>query len=198
MDPNWRSNGIDLYRLLHDQTLQYAVIHLAMRDLRHADSVQATDWLGNPPPPPSGSKRRRPVGNTLPDLLMTADAEDGTAEDNQPLFAPLVDAAEALIQENAETPHMSTWMVLYFLLVCDSLKEHVCRGTPPNVAHVYFQDFDARISRHVCGSICYTPKGGDKRAKSGNVLKSAISPVEAVAVEWLYLDSIIDQLARNA
>lgn len=200
MDPNWQDKGLDLYQVLHNQGMQYEILHMGMRDLRHADTVPATDWLGNPPPASSASKRRKPVGNTLPDLLINADvkAEGGEGDEEEQLrFAPVVDAAEALIQQNATSAHLSTWLVLYFLLASDTLRDHVCRGTPANVAHAYFEGFETRMSRHVCGSICYTPKGADKRAKSGKVLQSAISPIEAVASEWLLLDSIIERLART-
>ena len=201
MDPSWQDKGLDLYQLLHNQAMQYEVLHLGMRDLRHADTIPETDWLGNPPPVSSASKRRKPVGNTLPDLLIRADTEaegDEGDEEEQLRFAPVVDAAEALIQQNAESPHLSTWLVLFFLLCSDTLKDYVCRGTPAHVAFAYFETFETRMSRHACGTICYTPKGADKRAKSGKVLQSAISPIEAVASEWLYLDSIIERLARSA
>ena len=190
MDPSWRTKGIDLYSLLHDQAVQYEIIHLGCRDLREGDEVPETDWLGNPPPVSSAGKRRRPVGNTLPDLLLRADADADEAP--EALFAPVVDAAEGLLQQTGEYGlHLSTWLVLFFLLTSETLRGYVMRGTPPAVAGSYFEGFEARISTHVCGTIAYTPRGAEKRAKSGRVLRSAVSPVEAVAAEWMFLDSII-------
>ena len=58
------------------------------------------------------------------------------------------------------------------------------RGTPAHVADPYFEGFDQRISAYVCGVISYAPKGEEKRSKSGKVLSSAVSPIEAVASEW--------------
>lgn len=189
MDPAWRDRGLDLSQVLYDQTVQYSVIRQGMLDLREGDSVAATGWLGNPPPPASAQKRRKPVGNTLPDI-----ASRGTpAEDTEARleFAPVVDAAEAMISENAASPHYSTWCILFFLLVSTTLRNIVLRGTPAHVAGPYFENFDQRISAYVCGVISYTPKGEEKRTKSGKVLSSAISPVEAVAAEWLFFESIV-------
>lgn len=202
MDPSWRTAGIDLYRLLHDQSVQFEVIHIGMKDLREGDGIPETDWLGNPPPASSAGKRRKPVGNTLPDILRIADAEDGDeAEEAKLLFAPAVDVAEGLLQQTAAGgaagagPHLSTWLVLFFLLASDRLRDYVMRGTPPHIAGPYFEGFESRISTHICGEIVYTPKAkadsAEKRAKSGSVIRSAVSPAEAVASEWLFLDSII-------
>ena len=192
MDPSWRTKGLDLYSLLHNQAIQYELIHLGHRDLREGDEVEETDWLGNPPPASSAGKRRKPVGNTLPDLLMRADADEHDGAVGEALFAPVVDAAEGLLQQTtAYSLHLSTWLVLFFLLVSPTLRGYVMRGTRPAIAAAYFEGFEARISTHVCGTIAYTPRGEEKRAKSGSVLCSAISPVEAVAAEWAHLDSLV-------
>ena len=77
--------------------------------------------------------------------------------------------------------------MLFFLLVSDKLRRLVLRGTPAHVAEPYFDGFDQRISAYVCGVISYAPKGEEKRSKSGKVLSSAVSPIEAVAAEWGFL-----------
>lgn len=189
MDPAWVKNGIDLSRVLYERTVQYAIIRQGMLDLREGDGIEALGWLGTPPPAQSAQKRRKPVGNTLPDLVSrSADTEEEAARLE---FAPIVDAAEALIQGNASSNHYSTWMVLFFLLVSDKLRKIVLRGTPPHVAEPYFEMFDNRISAYVCGVISYAPRGEEKRTKSGKVLSSAVSPIEAVASEWLFFEQIV-------
>ena len=208
MDPAWLERGIDLGAILYDQATQYSVIRLGMVDLREGDAVPRRDWLGNPPPEPTAAKRRKPVGNTLPDILSRADDEDGDGDGpgagaeagggDALSFAPIVDAAEAMIQDSAATPHCSTWFVLFFLLMSDSLRGIVLRGTPPHIAGPYFEDFDNRVSGHICGRIAYSSKEtAEKRSKSGRVLQSAVSPVEAVAAEWSYFEAIV-RAARTA
>ena len=199
MDPSWRTEGIDLFRLLHDQSLQFAVIHIGMRDLREGDEIPEADWLGNPPPKSSAGTRRKPVGNTLPDILRVGDAADGDeSSDAKLLFASAVDAAEGLLQQTATSSAgslLSTWLVLFFLLASDRLRDYVLLGTPPHISGPWFEGFEQRISTHICGEISYTPKAkadsAEKRAKSGSVIRSAISPAEAVVAERLLLDSII-------
>jgi hypothetical protein len=218
MDPAWLERGIDLGAILYDQATQYSVIRLGMVDLREGDAVPRRDWLGNPPPEPTAAKRRKPVGNTLPDILSRADDGDGDGGGGRDgdgdgdggrdggrdgggdalSFAPIVDAAEAMIQDSAATPHCSTWFVLFFLLMSDSLRGIVLRGTPPHIAGPYFEDFDSRVSAHICGRIAYSSKEtAEKRSKSGRVLQSAVSPVEAVAAEWSYFEAIV-RAARTA
>lgn len=212
MDPAWLERGIDLGAILYDQATQYSVIRLGMVDLREGDAVPRRDWLGNPPPEPTAAKRRKPVGNTMPDILSRADDEDGAGDEagagagagaesgggDALSFAPIVDAAEAMIQDSAATPHCSTWFVLFFLLMSDSLRGIVLRGTPPHIAGPYFEDFDSRVSGHICGRIAYSSKEtAEKRSKSGRVLQSAVSPVEAVAAEWSYFEAIV-RAARTA
>ena len=214
MDPAWLERGIDLGAILYDQATQYSVIRLGMVDLREGDAVPRRDWLGNPPPEPTAAKRRKPVGNTMPDILSRADDEDedgagdgagaGAGAGSESgggdalSFAPIVDAAEAMIQDSAATPHCSTWFVLFFLLMSDSLRGIVLRGTPPHIAGPYFEDFDSRVSGHICGRIAYSSKEtAEKRSKSGRVLQSAVSPVEAVAAEWSYFEAIV-RAARTA
>lgn len=194
MDPAVLDRGIDLSQILYDQAVQYAVIRQGMLDLRAGDTVAATDWLGNPPPVPSAQKRRKPVGNTLPDIVSREPAE---TPDARLEFAALVDAAEALVQQNAATPHYSTWLVLFFLLVSDKLRRLVLSGTPAHVAEPYFDGFDQRISAYVCGVISYAPKGEEKRSKSGKVLSSAVSPIEAVAAEWGVFETIVRGVQRT-
>jgi hypothetical protein len=208
MDPAWLERGIDLGAILYDQATQYSVIRLGMVDLREGDAVPRRDWLGNPPPEPTAAKRRKPVGNTLPDILSRADDGDGDETENAGAgagagattlaFAPIVDAAEAMIQDSAPSPHCSTWFVLFFLLVSDSLRGVVLRGTPPHIAGPYFEGFDDRVSGHICGRIAYSSKEtAEKRSKSGRVLQSAVSPVEAVAAEWSHFEAIV-RAARTA
>ena len=204
MDPAWLERGIDLGAILYDQATQYSVIRLGMLDLREGDAVPRRDWLGNPPPEPTAAKRRKPVGNTLPDILSRADDEDkdgndagvdadaGAGAGAALTFAPIVDAAEAMLQNSATTPHCSTWFVLFFLLMSDSLRGVVLRGTPPHIAGPYFERFDDRVSGHICGRIAYSSKEtAEKRSKSGRVLQSAVSPVEAVAAEWSHFEAIV-------
>ena len=214
MDPAWLERGIDLGAILYDQATQYSVIRLGMLDLREGDAVPRRDWLGNPPPEPTAAKRRKPVGNTLPDILSRADDEDGDGAGVDAgvdadagagagagaalTFAPIVDAAEAMLQNSATTPHCSTWFVLFFLLMSDSLRGVVLRGTPPHIAGPFFEGFDDRVSGHICGRIAYSSKEtAEKRSKSGRVLQSAVSPVEAVAAEWSHFEAIV-RAARTA
>ena len=178
----------------HCRRLRQRRRRVAQLDLREGDTVAATSWLGNPPPEPSAQKRRKPVGNTMPDIVSREPAE---TPDARLEFAPIVDAAEALVQHNAGTPHYSTWLVLFFLLVSDKLRRLVLRGTPAHVAEPYFEGFDQRISAYVCGVISYAPKGEEKRSKSGKVLSSAVSPIEAVASEWGVFETIVRAVQRT-
>ena len=187
--------AIDLWTLLFDVNTQFEVIRAGMLDLRAGDAVAERDWLGNLLPvvaPGSASRRRKPVSNTLPDILSRADAEDESRAGAAAgvVFAPVVDAAEQLL---AGTPgrHLPTWLVLYFLLASDRLREMVLRGTDPQIAEAYFDGFERRISTYICGTITYQATSRDVRAKSGKILRSAVSPVEAVAREWHHLEEIV-------
>jgi len=189
---------IDLWTLLFDINTQYAVIRAGMLDLRTGDAVPQRDWLGNLVPDGGGAgsaaRRRKPVSNTLPDILARADAEaepgPEAAAASGAVFGPIVDAAEQLL---GATPgrHLSTWLVLFFLLASDHLKQMVLRGTDPRIAEAYFDGFDTRISTYICGKISYEPRSREARAKSGKILQSAVSPVEAVAREWHHLEEIV-------
>jgi hypothetical protein len=187
--------AVDLWMLLFDQATQFRIIHAGMLDLRVGDTVEERDWLGNPITEPVGTatRRRKPVTNTLPDILIRADAlaDDGPAAPGV-LFAPLVDAAEQMIAGAPEaTRHCSTWLILFLLLASDNLKTMVRRGTVPHIAEAYLEGFDERISTYVCGKISYAPRTRDARAKSGKILETAVSPTEAVCREWHYLEGIL-------
>lgn len=180
---------VDLWTLLHDIGLQYEIIRLGMLDLRAGDAVPELDWLGNPISQTVSSKRRKPVTNTLPDILARADAEDGPAEEPGVEFGPLVDTAERMVVENGLV--WTTWLVLFLIMATDRLKDMIRRGTRPDIAEMYLEGFDDRIGVYICGKISYAPRTRDQRSKSGKVISAAIPPSVAVAEEWAYLDSVV-------
>lgn len=191
-------DSLDLWSLLFDQNVQFRVIHTGMSDLRKGDSVELLDWLGNPMPElvSTGTKRRKPVSNTLPDVLSQVTETSTGPLGGDINFATLVDEAESLIAASS-TRHLSTWFVLFFLLSSDTLRDMVRRGTQPQIADAYLETFETRMSCYVSGRISYEPRSKEARAKSGKLLQSAVSPAEAVAHEWNYIHEIVRRLHQG-
>ena len=195
MDPR---GSLDLWSILYDQNTQFHVIRTGMTDLRKADSIEQRDWLGNPMPDlvSTGTKRRKPVSNTLPDVLSQVTETTTAPLGGDIHFGQVVDEAESLIAASS-TRHLSTWFVLFFLLSSDTLRDMVRRGTQPAIADAYFETFETRMSCYISGRISYEPRSKEARAKSGKLLQSAVSPAEAVVLEWNHLQEIVRRVHQG-
>jgi len=171
-----------LEHVFFSQDCQKDIIKLVADDLDKLSQVEPLDWLGNPLRPPQ-PPRKRPIQWSLPDII----SADRKPEDDPDATVVKFDQVSAELRRIAETGTglHCIFAVILCILLCDNLMDMIVAGTPQNVCDQYFDGFEMRITKALCGEMGYA-----NDSKSGRVVHPAKAPCQIAIDELMFVETI--------